>query len=147
MFGPLGHGRYKEYARDVHGAGKHLLALINDILDLSKAAAGKFELACEEIAPAVFTLLDDGLAYVKEGTKVFSEPGAQETDRSEVCGRRPFPPRSAALRLLFARLPARSPPRSPTLRLLFARLPVSPSSRMRVHAADFCSTKAIRLPW
>ncbi len=30
---------------------------------------------CEEIAPDVFTLLDDGLAYVKEGTKVFSEPG------------------------------------------------------------------------
>ena len=30
---------------------------------------------CEEIAPAVFTLLDDGLAYVKEGDKVFNEPG------------------------------------------------------------------------
>jgi ferredoxin len=30
---------------------------------------------CEEIAPAVFTLLDDGLAYVKEGTDVKSEPG------------------------------------------------------------------------
>ncbi len=30
---------------------------------------------CEEIAPAVFTLLDDGLAYVKEGSKVFSDPG------------------------------------------------------------------------
>jgi len=52
MMGPLGHPRYREYANDVHGAGKHLLALINDILDLSKAAAGKFELACEEIAPA-----------------------------------------------------------------------------------------------
>ena len=51
MLGPLGHPRYREYANDVHGAGKHLLALINDILDLSKAAAGKFELACEEIAP------------------------------------------------------------------------------------------------
>jgi two-component system, cell cycle sensor histidine kinase PleC len=51
MMGPLGHPRYREYANDVHGAGKHLLALINDILDLSKAAAGKFELACEEIAP------------------------------------------------------------------------------------------------
>ena len=52
MLGPLGHPRYREYANDVHGAGRHLLALINDILDLSKAAAGKFELACEEIAPA-----------------------------------------------------------------------------------------------
>ncbi|HWT96882.1 MAG TPA: HAMP domain-containing sensor histidine kinase, partial [Terriglobales bacterium] len=43
---------YREYAHDVHGAGKHLLALINDILDLSKAAAGKFELMQEEVAPA-----------------------------------------------------------------------------------------------
>ena len=33
---------------------------------------------CEEIAPDVFTLLDDGLAYVKEGEKVFSEPGGAE---------------------------------------------------------------------
>jgi ferredoxin len=30
---------------------------------------------CEEICPPVFTLLDDGLAYVKEGEVVFSEPG------------------------------------------------------------------------
>jgi len=52
MLGPLGHPRYREYAHDVHGAGKHLLALINDILDLSKAAAGKFELSYEEISPA-----------------------------------------------------------------------------------------------
>jgi ferredoxin len=28
---------------------------------------------CEEIAPDVFTLLDDGLAYVKEGGKIFAE--------------------------------------------------------------------------
>jgi ferredoxin len=33
---------------------------------------------CEEIAPAVFTLLDDGLAYVKEGDKVLSDPGGPE---------------------------------------------------------------------
>jgi ferredoxin len=30
---------------------------------------------CEEIAPAVFTLLDDGLAYVKEGDDVKGDPG------------------------------------------------------------------------
>jgi two-component system, cell cycle sensor histidine kinase PleC len=51
MLGPIGHPRYREYANDVHGAGKHLLALINDILDLPKAA-GKFELVCEEVVPA-----------------------------------------------------------------------------------------------
>lgn len=33
---------------------------------------------CEEIAPAVFTLLDDGLAYVKEGDKVLNDPGGPE---------------------------------------------------------------------
>ena len=30
---------------------------------------------CEEIAPAVFTLLDDGLAYVKEDSDIKSDPG------------------------------------------------------------------------
>ena len=33
---------------------------------------------CEEIAPAVFTLLDDGLAYVKEEDKVMSDPGGPQ---------------------------------------------------------------------
>jgi len=30
---------------------------------------------CEEICPDVFTLLDDGLAYVKDGATVMNEPG------------------------------------------------------------------------
>jgi len=30
---------------------------------------------CEEICPQVFTLLSDGLAYVKEGERVLSDPG------------------------------------------------------------------------
>ena len=33
---------------------------------------------CEEICPDVFTLLDDGLAYVKDGGKVLSDPGGVE---------------------------------------------------------------------
>jgi ferredoxin len=33
---------------------------------------------CEEIAPEVFTLLDDGLAYVKEGDEVKSNPGGTD---------------------------------------------------------------------
>ena len=33
---------------------------------------------CEEIAPAVFTLLDDGLAYVKEGADIKNNPGGAQ---------------------------------------------------------------------
>jgi signal transduction histidine kinase len=44
-FGPLGNERYREYAQDIHASGTHLLSVINDILDLSKAASGKLELA------------------------------------------------------------------------------------------------------
>jgi ferredoxin len=32
---------------------------------------------CEEICPPVFTLLDDGLAYVKDGDAIMSDPGGQ----------------------------------------------------------------------
>jgi ferredoxin len=33
---------------------------------------------CEEICPSVFTLLDDGLAYVKDGATVMNEPGGAQ---------------------------------------------------------------------
>ena len=49
MFGPIGNGKYREYAKDIHESGNFLLTLINDILDLSKAEAGKLELQEEAI--------------------------------------------------------------------------------------------------
>ena len=49
LFGSLGDAKYLEYSKDINESGTHLLDIINDILDLSKAEAGKLTLHYEEV--------------------------------------------------------------------------------------------------
>ena len=63
MFGPLTE-KQEEYVNDILSSGRHLLSLINDILDLSKVEAGKMELE-----PSVFDLrkiIEGSLVMIKE---------------------------------------------------------------------------------
>jgi signal transduction histidine kinase len=49
VLGPIGNRKYLEYAQDLNASGKHLLQLINDILDLTKISADRLELADETV--------------------------------------------------------------------------------------------------
>lgn len=62
-FGPLGDERYNDYVEDIRGSGLHLLSLINNILDLSKVEADKFELLESDVDIA--STVADALKFVK----------------------------------------------------------------------------------
>ncbi len=63
LLGPVGSPRYREYAQDINDSGNHLLAIINDILDISKIEAGELDLFEEEIC--LHSLVSSTLTLVK----------------------------------------------------------------------------------
>ena len=63
MFGEL-NDKQADYLKDIHDSGRHLLSLINDILDLSKIEAGRMELDLEEFDVA--EALANAMTLVRE---------------------------------------------------------------------------------
>ncbi len=75
-FGEIGHPKYKEYAGDINVASQHLLALITDILDVSKVEAGEMELDegtvdVRDLIDSCQTLVRDTVA--RKGLKLTAE--------------------------------------------------------------------------
>jgi PAS domain S-box-containing protein len=80
IFGPVGSLQYRDYLGDIHASARHLLDVINDILDIAKAEAGKLELDEEEVAiDAVIraaTRLVQERAHRSEQTIMINAPAA-----------------------------------------------------------------------
>ncbi len=68
VFGALQNDHYSEYAEHIHESGSHLLRLINNLLDLSKVEAGKFQLFIQKLSPSDLV----------EGMKAFFEHQAND---------------------------------------------------------------------
>jgi signal transduction histidine kinase len=82
VLGPVGNPKYLEYASDIRTSGQHLLAIINNVLDLSKVEAGRFELHEEEVQ--LSAVIGAGLKLVKQqatdsGLSVHAEVGPDLT--------------------------------------------------------------------
>jgi two-component system cell cycle sensor histidine kinase PleC len=63
VLGPVGNDTYKDYAGDIHQSGQHLLNLINEILDLSRIEAGRYQLQEE---PVELALLAEDSCHMME---------------------------------------------------------------------------------
>ena len=63
MFGEV-NDKQDEYLRDIHSSGRHLLQLINDILDLSKVEAGRMELEASRFRVA--DSIDNAMTLIRE---------------------------------------------------------------------------------
>src|SRR3546814_19268646 len=78
LHGKLGSDRYHDYTKDIHHSGRHLLEIINDILDLAKVEAGKIELRHQPVRIdeliASSSRLMDARAVSSGGRQVIEPP-------------------------------------------------------------------------
>ncbi|NQU57158.1 MAG: PAS-domain containing protein [Rhodospirillales bacterium] len=64
LFGPIGHEKYSEYSHTINDSGQHLLAIINDILDVGRIEVGELDFRPEKVA--LLPIFESSLRLVQE---------------------------------------------------------------------------------
>jgi signal transduction histidine kinase len=86
LFGPRDLPVYKDYADNIHHSGRHLLELVNQILDVSRVEAGKIDLRMENLLlPTALTdvLQIEGGTILKKGLRVHVADGSDLSVRAD----------------------------------------------------------------
>ena len=120
IMGPMHNKTYKEYAGNIHDSGRHLLNLINEILDLSRIEAGRYELKEEPIrlidaAEDCHRMLKQraeakGLQIIEEFDETLPQLWADERAVRQIClnlvsNALKFTPRGGTITMTVARMP------------------------------------------
>jgi two-component system, cell cycle sensor histidine kinase PleC len=120
IMGPMHNKTYKEYAGNIHDSGRHLLNLINEILDLSRIEAGRYELKEEpirliDVAEDCHRMLKQraeskGLQIVEEFDETLPQLWADERAVRQIClnlvsNALKFTPRGGTITMTVASLP------------------------------------------
>ncbi|MGD9669960.1 MAG: sensor histidine kinase [Hyphomicrobiaceae bacterium] len=95
VLGPISNPTYREYAGNIHDSGRHLLNLINEILDLSRIEAGRYELHEEpirlaDVAEDCFRLLKlraetKGLSLIEDFDNNLPQVWADQRAMRQIC--------------------------------------------------------------
>ncbi len=86
ILGPVGNETYRDYARDIHNSGQHLLDLINEILDLSRVEAGRYTLNEEAVSLVAIAKAAIGFVQMKADTKRIEIRAEFEPDLPQLWG-------------------------------------------------------------
>jgi PAS domain S-box-containing protein len=91
ILGPVGNGKYLEYAGAIHTSGCHLLELVNDILDLSKIEAGRYMLTLRSV---------DLVDVINSCLQIFRETASRKSIELSFDAEEGFPAVTADLRAM-----------------------------------------------
>jgi len=130
IYGALSPPSYRDYAQGIHESGRHLLSLINEILDLSKIEAGKFDL--NETSIDLADVVDASVQVIRERV----EAGGLHLDVGVPADIPPIRADERALKQILINLLSNAVKFTPEGGVVAVNAMIAPSGDLKISVAD-----------